>query len=244
MALSVITIDFWNTLFDGSGGEQRNTARRQALHGAMAEAGYSVGDERLNDVYASIWEYFDHHWLNHHRTPTSDEMVREICRRAGVVLPESAIERVADVFTHGVLEHPPRLLPGVAEALPKLARQCSLALISDTAFSPGTVLRTLMNSVGIDGYFSAFVFSDETGVAKPHPHAFETALERLGAVPASAAHIGDIERTDVLGAKNAGMQAVLYRGDSAPHKYAETDTLADAVMHHWDEIDQIIEALG
>src|SRR5690606_40365814 len=63
-----------------------------------------------------------------------------------------------------------------------------------------------LESVGIAGYFDIYVFSDETGVAKPHPEAFRRAYEPLGCLPSEALHIGDIERTDILGAKSAGMK--------------------------------------
>jgi putative hydrolase of the HAD superfamily len=141
------------------------------------------------------------------------------------------------------LDHPPELLPGVREGLRFLAERASLALISDTASSPGIVLRELMMEQGIDHHFSTYIFSDETGVAKPHPDAFSTALTRLNATPSEAFHIGDIERTDIRGARGVGMHAVLYKGDAVGHKYAEAETEADVVMHHWSEIEDIWRAI-
>lgn len=244
MAITVVTIDFWNTLFDSSGSHQRNEARRSVLSEAVAVAGAPCETDVLERAYASIWGYFDEHWLRHHRTPTSDEMVREICSRAGVVLSDAAIDHVADHFSRGVLDHPPALLPGAREALAQLAEHSRLALISDTAFSPGSVLRELMEREGIGHFFTAFVFSDETGRAKPHPEAFHRALSSLNGTAASAVHIGDIERTDILGARGVGMRAILYKGDSDPHKYAQQHTEATAVMHHWSELGDVIERIG
>lgn len=236
MPITVVTIDFWNTLFDSTGGAPRNEARRQALRDAIVDAGLVCSDERLDEAYKGIWDYFDHHWLNNRRTPTSEEMVREICHQANVELQERAILEVADLFSRGVLDHPPALLPGARNALEHLSSHAKLALISDTAFSPGSVLRQLMEANDIARYFSAYVFSDETGVAKPHPDAFLHALNQLGGRPANALHIGDIERTDIIGAKSVGMKAILYRGEPQSHKYAEETTCADAVVYHWDEV--------
>jgi putative hydrolase of the HAD superfamily len=244
MPINVVTIDFWNTLFDSANGIPRNQARRDALLAAIRDAGHQCADERFDAAYKGIWEYFDHHWLNNHRTPTSAEMVDEICRQLAVEIPSEKAAEVADLFSRGVLDHPPGLLPGAREGLEYLAGEAKLALISDTAFSPGAVLRELMESLGIGGYFSAYIFSDETGVAKPHPEAFRRALEPFGATPAEAFHIGDIERTDIRGAKEAGMKAVLYRGDEHKSKYAEDETAADAVMEHWSEIAAIYSRLS
>lgn len=244
MPIKVVTIDFWNTLFDSAGGPERNAARMAALQEALDQSELQCEPALLEDSYKAIWEYFDHHWLNHQRTPTSEEMVREICRRAEVELQADVMERVAGIFARGVLDHPPGLLPGVREGLEFLTRHARLALISDTAFSPGSVLRELMESLDIARYFDTYVFSDETGVAKPHPDAFRLALEPFDSPPSDAFHIGDIERTDIRGAKAAGMKAVLYNGDTQPHKYSESTTEADAVMHHWDEIEGIFGGLG
>lgn len=243
MPIKVVTIDFWNTLFDSAGGPQRNAARMAALQDALNESALRCEPVVLEDAYKAIWEYFDHHWLNHQRTPTSEEMVREICRRAEVDLHADAMGRVAEIFARGVLDHPPGLLPGVRGGLEFLAGRARLALISDTAFSPGSVLRELMESLDIARYFDTYVFSDETGVAKPHPEAFRLALVPFDCSPAEALHIGDIERTDIRGAKAAGMKAVLYKGDTEPHKYSEATTDADAVMEHWDQIGGILEGI-
>jgi putative hydrolase of the HAD superfamily len=244
MPINVVTIDFWNTLFDSANGVPRNQARRDALLAAIRDAGHQCDDERFDAAYKGIWEYFDHHWLNNHRTPSSAEMVDEICRQLSVEIQRDRAEQVSELFSRGVLDHPPALLPGARQALEYLAGHAKLALISDTAFSPGAVLRELMESIGVARYFSAYIFSDETGVAKPHPEAFRRALEPFGASPAEAFHIGDIERTDIKGAKEAGMKAVLYRGDENKSKYAEEATGADAVMEHWSEIEEIFTRLS
>lgn len=242
MAIRVVTIDFWNTLFDSSGGPTRNEARRSALQSAIAESGLEYDPERLKVAYEAIWGYFDHHWLNLQRTPTSMEMVREIYRQLDLSLAEDLMERVADVFSLGVLEHPPALLPGVREGLAYLSQHADIALISDTAFSPGAVLRTLMERNGIAHYFAAYSFSDETGFAKPHPEAFRRALAPFEAAAAEAVHIGDIERTDIVGAKRAGMRTVLYKGDNT-HKYAEEETGADMILPHWSDVATIFAPL-
>lgn len=242
--ISVVTIDFWNTLFDSTGGEPRNAQRRKVLLDAIRVAGNECDDERFDDVYKGIWKYFDEHWLERQRTPTTREMIDEMLSRLAFSLSPEAIEYVVDRFRRGVLEHPPALLPGAAGALADLNRRgIRLAIISDTAFSPGIVLRELMERCGVAKYFDAYVFSDESGVAKPHAEAFRRALEPFGVSPAHACHIGDIERTDIRGAKLAGMRAILFRGDPEPAKYAEKETEADLTIEHWSQMPAALEHL-
>jgi putative hydrolase of the HAD superfamily len=51
--------------------------------------------------------------------------------------------------------------------------------------------------------------SSEVGVEKPDPRIFRLALERAGLAPDEAVYVGDIYSIDVLGARAAGMGAVL-----------------------------------
>ena len=243
MSIRFITVDFWQTLYDSSNGEARNAQRKDVLMQAIAAAHGAPDSKLFEDAYAGLWDYFDTHWLGAHRTPTSEEMVGEILRRLEVPLARGEIAPVVQVFEEGILAHPPALLPGVREGLEHLAAQGRVALISDTAFSPGSVLRQLMERDGIAHYFDAFVFSDETGFSKPHPEAFERALRGIGGVAAQAIHIGDIERTDIRGAKGVGMKAILYRSGEHLHKYAEKETAADAVMEDWSRIAEVMEEL-
>ena len=74
--------------------------------------------------------------------------------------------------------------------------------------------------------------------------AFRRALEPFGVAPSSACHIGDIERTDIRGARAAGMRSILYRGDPSPAKHAESETQADRTVTHWNDMVDAIDGLG
>lgn len=243
MSPSAVTIDFWNTLFGTENGPAREQARRQSLREELDAEGYRPADEELERARDAALAHFRHHWLEEQRTPGAIELVEVMLTDLAAPLSDGAVERIADVFARGVVDHPPQLLPGAAEAVARLAERAPLAIISDTAFSPGSVLRELMGAVGIAEHFQAFVFSDETGVAKPDPAAFERALAEIDATPERAVHIGDIERTDIQGARAFGMRAVLYRNAEHRHQLAEDETAADATIAHWDELDSVLDQL-
>lgn len=73
--------------------------------------------------------------------------------------------------------------------------------------------------IGIKAYFRAGINAQEFGIGKPDPRIFHAAAGAVDTDPAHVLHIGDDPRLDVLGALNAGMQAVwLNRTDAAwPH---------------------------
>jgi FMN phosphatase YigB (HAD superfamily) len=100
----------------------------------------------------------------------------------------------------------------VPAMLVELSTRYPLAIISDTGITPGRVLRQILEKDGVLGYFSHLTFSDELGWSKPHPEAFLSTLIALNARPDSAVHIGDLLRTDILGAQSVGMRAVQYIG--------------------------------
>jgi putative hydrolase of the HAD superfamily len=64
-------------------------------------------------------------------------------------------------------------------------------------------------------------------VEKPDPRIFRRALERLGAEPSEALHVGDSPEHDLAGARAVGIAALLVdrRGAPAPHVLAGLGTL-------------------
>jgi FMN hydrolase / 5-amino-6-(5-phospho-D-ribitylamino)uracil phosphatase len=74
--------------------------------------------------------------------------------------------------------------------------------------------------VGIDFYFKAEVSAKSVGVAKPDTQIFQAAAAAAGVAAHEVLHVGDDAALDVIGALNAGMQAVwLNRQDKLwPHE--------------------------
>ena len=61
-------------------------------------------------------------------------------------------------------------------------------------------------------HFEYLYFSNEHGMSKPDVRVFRHTLAQLGVGRREAAHVGDIQRTDIAGAQAAGMAAVLFVG--------------------------------
>jgi HAD superfamily hydrolase (TIGR01509 family) len=94
-----------------------------------------------------------------------------------------------------------------ADAALTLARDAGLrtAVFSN---SNGTI-RGILESLGLARHLDFVIDSREVGVEKPDPRIFGLALTRAGLAPAEAVYIGDIYSIDVVGARSAGMDAVL-----------------------------------
>ena len=64
-----------------------------------------------------------------------------------------------------------------------------------------------LRRTGVDRWFHAGFSAREFGSAKPHPAIFEAAAASVGVAPRAVLHVGDDALMDVVGARNAGMQA-------------------------------------
>jgi HAD superfamily hydrolase (TIGR01509 family) len=69
---------------------------------------------------------------------------------------------------------------------------------------------------GLREYFDVVVDSTLAGVEKPDPAIFRLALATLGVPPGSALYVGDLYEVDVVGARAAGIEAVLLLPAGAP----------------------------
>ncbi|HXX94944.1 MAG TPA: HAD family hydrolase [Planctomycetota bacterium] len=103
--------------------------------------------------------------------------------------------------------------PEVPRALDSLRGRFRFAVVSN---ANGTV-RDKLRRVGLAGYFEVILDSHEEGVEKPDPRIFRIALERLGARAEEALHVGDFYHIDVVGARAAGVRAVLLDPGGSHH---------------------------
>jgi putative hydrolase of the HAD superfamily len=70
-------------------------------------------------------------------------------------------------------------------------------------------LHFVLKALKLEEYFTSVTISTQTGVAKPDPKIFTTALEKHFCEPKDAWHIGDSFKEDYQGAKAAGLRAIL-----------------------------------
>lgn len=111
------------------------------------------------------------------------------------------------------------------------AAGCRVAVVSN---SNGTVGR-MFRRIGLEPYVDHVIDSRDEGVEKPDPRIFHVALQRTGGDPGHAIHCGDIYQIDVVGARAAGLPAVLldaaglYPHADCPRVHSLTE-FADGVL--------------
>ncbi len=98
------------------------------------------------------------------------------------------------------------ILRGTRDALVRIGQNFRIAVISNADGGIGRVL----SRCGIADCFESVTDSGIVGVEKPHPKIFEAALETMQVRPDESLYVGDVYSVDYVGARNAGMQAVLF----------------------------------
>ena len=117
-----------------------------------------------------------------------------------------------------------QILPGTRDALERLRKEYSIAVISNADGKIDAVLRRC----GILDCFQSITDSGNLGHEKPHPAIFEAALRQMKAGAAESLYVGDVYSVDYVGARQAGMQAVLFdvAGAYREREFPRVDSLA------------------
>lgn len=118
-----------------------------------------------------------------------------------------------------------QILPGTRDALERLRRDYAIAVISNADGKIDAVLQRC----GILDCFASITDSGNVGQEKPHPAIFEAALREMKAQPAESLYVGDVYSVDYVGARNAGMQALLFdvAGAYREREFPRVESLAD-----------------
>ncbi len=237
-----ITFDYWQTLYADT---QENWENRQAIriencHQYLTKQGYSCTTSEiavgLDDAYkVSMKSWYEHKGVS------VETCLMTLAESLQLSLDKAEITALIVCLGKAFMASPPVLIRHVKPVLAKLSEQYSLGIISDSALSPGKYARQLMKQDGIYQYFSAFTFSDETEHTKPEVIQYISTLEQLNVKPEEAVHVGDIVRTDIVGAKNAEMKAIRFAGFN---KSETDDILSDAVIEDYRQLEDTLAELS
>ncbi|MFQ5450652.1 MAG: HAD-IA family hydrolase [Nitrospinaceae bacterium] len=173
--------------FAGSAGDVDNQFRRQWKAVGGIE---SLGNQRGTEIEKKFW--------------------RDLVFR--VFQPFGGLDNFEDYFNHIYEEFRTKSCWRVYEDV-------SDSEIFNRLKTRGVVLGVISNwdsrlpetlkAMGLARHFKFILVSTVVGSAKPDPRIFQEALRRSGVKANEACHIGDEPHTDISGARNAGIDAIL-----------------------------------
>ncbi len=235
--IAAVTFDLWDTLIQELPGEpdKVSRARNDGILRLLEEKGIIHLRAEVEAAYSDTSRFLSLTWSKRRDMSTRDQilfMLNSLDSRLASKLSLEDLAEIERIYSMGILEHPPRLLPGAKDALKSVkAKGYRMGLISNPGRTPGSVLRVMMAQMGVLDYFETTTFSNEILVRKPAESAFRVTLEKLRATPKASVHIGDSEESDIAGAKNAGMYAIQVLADGK-----KGSRLADAHVRSIDSV--------
>lgn len=117
----------------------------------------------------------------------------------------------------------PHLFPHSKETLGYLQQKYELHIITN-GFNESQAKK--MASSGLTSYFRLIITSETMGHRKPDKRIFEYAVDKLGSSAEACLMIGDNPDSDILGARNAGIDQVLFNPLGIPCALQPTYTIA------------------
>lgn len=138
--------------------------------------------------------------------------------------------RFLDIYKDNAARHT-EAYPGVRETLEILRRRG--LLLGVVTNKPYAATVSILEALGLNGFFGAVIGGDTLPERKPHPAPILKALERLGVAPEAALMVGD-NYHDVQAARAAGTKAfaVTYGYSHKPHG----ELGADRLLHVMPEL--------
>jgi HAD superfamily hydrolase (TIGR01509 family) len=141
-----------------------------------------------------------------------------VFERAGVAPSTGTDAAIAELAAYHAAENLWEHVPDdVVPALQRLREVVPKLVVVSNA---NGVLHKMLNRVGLSQYFDVICDSCVERVEKPDPRYFQIALERSRSRADATTHVGDLYHVDVVGARRAGLGAILL--DSA-NLYPDAD---------------------
>jgi len=189
MAIKAVIFDLWGTLIEnGSHSPMKNTYDLLRMRMPFGEFASRFEQATMKQPFESQTECFT-----------------AMCKEFNLRPDKELIDALIGIWNKNKLLAKP--YPESEELLKELKnKNIKLAIISNT-FKPS--VDGLLEKFGFEKYFDIIDYSCDTGMLKTEDGAFEHILQNLGVSKDEALMVGDSTETDMLGARNAGIKAVL-----------------------------------
>lgn len=209
--IKAISFDLWGTLIKSNPEykEKRLDLIQQYTTMSRYEIQYNIDTIKKNiDV---LVEKFGFHY-------NAEDIYFSIMNKCNINTTEVNLKELCeDLF----LKYPPVLIDNdLPELLKELAKNYTLVISSNTVLINGFYLERTLYGLGIIYSFNHAFFSNEIGHSKPNPLFFKDVHSKLGLLTNEIVHIGDNQKTDILGAMNYGFNTQFI---------TETNTITDII---------------
>lgn len=209
--IRLISFDLWNTIIedDEELEKKRGGIRIKNLSYYLSPLNISL--DEIRDAYNRLSKWLLETQDRTKRAINTEKQINYILKTFGVRTNRLIFEKIKKSYEEAIFLYPPPIINGVKETLKKFYNlKIDMCIISDAGRTPGWALRKILKEYGIDKYFKKMYFSDETGWVKPNKKAFLISMKEFNVKKDEMVHIGDSLRKDIEGAREAGINFILF----------------------------------
>lgn len=186
-------------------------AERQGFCRAMQKAGLEADEERYQAYSAindGLWKAFERGEIE--KKEIRESRYTKLFEKYGIEADGLAVEADYEIF----LGEGHDLIPHAKEMLAYLAERYPLYVVTN-GFA--AVQKNRQKLAGIDRFMTQNFISEEIGYQKPQKEFFDHCFLRISPAisPKEVLLIGDSLTSDILGAKNAGIDSCWFNPDGA-----------------------------
>lgn len=253
--LKAVAFDLWETLITDTPelSREQERLRLTKMEQILTAHGLGAVADRIEHAYRALWHRcHDLYWSADLDVPCRRQIEHlleelELDPRS---FDEPVLEALEDAYATAALEVLPATVDGAAELLAALkARGLRIGLISNTGRTPGSVLRSILEALGLAASIDAAVFSNEHGQCKPQPSIFEELRRGLDVAYQEILFVGDNLYADVHGAQRCGMRAVHFdppqRGTAIARAVGHgLEIRPDATVHRLSDLLSVVRAMN
>lgn len=204
---------FWD--FDGTlvysehlwSGSLYKTLQRYTSH-----TNITLDDIRPAMAHGFSWDYYDedlHNLIGKKWWDFTFEHIRKVYKSVGIT--DSEIKSLLPLFKNVILEKENyHLYDDTIETLEKLKNKGFRHFLLSNNYPE---LDETMDKIGLSQYFDGMIISAQIGYDKPRKEIFEVALKAADH-PEQCFMIGDNPQSDIKGAREVGIPAVLVHNDA------------------------------
>lgn len=252
--LKAIAFDLWETLITDTPelSRRQERIRLTRMEEILAARGYPAAAERIETAYRKLWHRCQElYWSSDLDVPCRRQIEHflEALELDPATFDTRVLDELEAAYASAALDVPPSAVDGAREVLEAIrARELRVGLISNTGRTPGSVLRGVLDHLGLARSIDAMVFSNEHGECKPRASIFERLRCDLEVRYDEMLFVGDNLYVDVYGAQSCGMRAVLFdppvRGTAvAPPVEHDLVIEPDATVTDLREVVSVIDRL-
>ncbi|MEM4704875.1 MAG: HAD-IA family hydrolase [Candidatus Bathyarchaeia archaeon] len=213
MQVKAILFDLFDTLLLVEGGDAFYEPALKKLYTFLSSQGLSVDYAMFRKAYFEVRDSLYRETLQNLEEPHFNIRVHKTLESLGFNHDPSS-----SVITQGTATFAEEFMRYVhldSDAIPllrELKKKYKLGIVSN--FAIPECLHRLLENFGIKQYFDVVIVSAEVNRRKPSPEIFQKALATLNVKPSEAIFVGDTLVTDIEGAQNAGIKAILIQRKS------------------------------